>query len=284
MAPSQAIDILTAAWAAEGRAPPVLLGLPPTEHLEFAARCGLSQEVFLAAFRVIVARAQCKALATWEHTPASGEQPTSRVKERNARSSAPPDALMAIQSLTAIPYKDIYPYMTPATKKHQQLILLEPAQAELLDELAADTRLPKQILLREAVDDLLSRYRKGVITLTYVRIRAALKEARLQLIAYRRNLMESGGDTASLQKCNRAIDRIDLAGTVVDVGTSGGKKMALVYHFDVWNHGAGENVRAPRMATMDAIKRANGVADISSEMPVDESSLDGNGFYPPKAR
>lgn len=179
--------------------------------------------------------------------------------------------------------------MSPATKKHQQLILLEPAQAELLDELAAETRLPKQTLLREAVDDLLSKHHKGVITLTYVRIRAALKEARLQLIAYRRNLMESGGDTGSLQKCNRAIDRIALAGAVVDVGTdskvnSGGKKMALVYRFEVWNHDTGENVWAPRMATLDAIKRVNGAADISSEMPVDASSLDGNGFYPPKAR
>jgi hypothetical protein len=55
MAPSEAIDILTAAWAAEGRTGPVLLGLSPAEHLEFAARYGLSQEAYLAAFRAIAA-------------------------------------------------------------------------------------------------------------------------------------------------------------------------------------------------------------------------------------
>jgi hypothetical protein len=52
--------------------------------------------------------------------------------------------------------------------------------------------------------------------MTYVRIRAALREARLQLIAYRRNLMETGGDTAALQKCNRAMDRINVARAEVD--------------------------------------------------------------------
>jgi hypothetical protein len=51
--------------------------------------------------------------------------------------------------------------MPPVTKKHQQLILLEPEQAALLDELAAETRIPKQVLLREAVTDLLTKYGKG---------------------------------------------------------------------------------------------------------------------------
>ncbi|HEV7607054.1 MAG TPA: ribbon-helix-helix domain-containing protein [Steroidobacteraceae bacterium] len=50
--------------------------------------------------------------------------------------------------------------MSPITKKHQQLILLEPAQAALLDELAAETRIVKQVLLREAVDDLLAKHGK----------------------------------------------------------------------------------------------------------------------------
>ncbi len=51
--------------------------------------------------------------------------------------------------------------MTPVTKKHQQLILLEPEQATLLDELATQTRIPKQVLLREAVTDLLVKHGKG---------------------------------------------------------------------------------------------------------------------------
>lgn len=51
--------------------------------------------------------------------------------------------------------------MSPVTKKHQQLILLEPEQAALLDELAKETRIVKQVLLREAVDDLLAKHGKS---------------------------------------------------------------------------------------------------------------------------
>jgi hypothetical protein len=49
--------------------------------------------------------------------------------------------------------------MAPTTK-HQQLILLEHEKAALLDELSAQTRIPKQVLLREAVDDLLVKHKK----------------------------------------------------------------------------------------------------------------------------
>ena len=45
------------------------------------------------------------------------------------------------------------------TTKHQQLILLEQDKAGLLEELATRTRIAKQVLLREAVDDLLVKYK-----------------------------------------------------------------------------------------------------------------------------
>ena len=45
------------------------------------------------------------------------------------------------------------------TVKHQQLLLLEPAKAALLEALAKRTRIARQVLLREAVDDLLMKYR-----------------------------------------------------------------------------------------------------------------------------
>ncbi|HEY4368750.1 MAG TPA: ribbon-helix-helix domain-containing protein [Steroidobacteraceae bacterium] len=45
-----------------------------------------------------------------------------------------------------------------ATNKHQQLILLEPERAEQLQALSDRTRIPKQVLLREAVDYLLAIY------------------------------------------------------------------------------------------------------------------------------
>lgn len=46
--------------------------------------------------------------------------------------------------------------MTPATQKHQQLILLEPENARRLEALAKKAEVPKQVLLREAVDHMLA--------------------------------------------------------------------------------------------------------------------------------
>lgn len=68
--------------------------------------------------------------------------------------------------------------MTPVTKKHQQLILLEPEQAALLDELAAETRIPKQALLREAVTDLLVKHgkRKKLEAAVSARVRKELSD------------------------------------------------------------------------------------------------------------
>jgi len=44
--------------------------------------------------------------------------------------------------------------------KNLQSLYLELDRAALLDELAAETRIPKAVLLREAVDDLLIKYKK----------------------------------------------------------------------------------------------------------------------------
>ena len=49
--------------------------------------------------------------------------------------------------------------MTPRNKVLQSLYL-EPEQAKLLDEIATETRIPKAVLLREAVDDLFGKYKK----------------------------------------------------------------------------------------------------------------------------
>jgi hypothetical protein len=45
------------------------------------------------------------------------------------------------------------------TTKHQQLVLLEHDRAALLDNLAKQSRIARQVLLREAVDDLLVKYK-----------------------------------------------------------------------------------------------------------------------------
>jgi len=44
------------------------------------------------------------------------------------------------------------------TTKHQQALYLEHEKAALLDELSTKTRIPKAVLLREAVDDLLVKH------------------------------------------------------------------------------------------------------------------------------
>jgi hypothetical protein len=48
----------------------------------------------------------------------------------------------------------------PNRTKHSQPLYLEPEKAVLLDELAAATRIAKAVLLREAVDDLLTKHGK----------------------------------------------------------------------------------------------------------------------------
>jgi hypothetical protein len=55
-----------------------------------------------------------------------------------------------------------------------------------------------------------------------------------------------------------------------------------VYRFQIWDQNIGENVWAPRMATVGAIQRLNGAVDEATAQLVDRSALDGNGFYPAK--
>jgi hypothetical protein len=45
------------------------------------------------------------------------------------------------------------------TKRHTQPLYLDHEKAELLAQLSAQSRIPKAVLLREAVDDLLVKYR-----------------------------------------------------------------------------------------------------------------------------
>ena len=63
------------------------------------------------------------------------------------------------------------------TTKHQQLILLESDSASILDKLAVRTRIPKQVLLREAVEDLLAKHEAKASEL-YDDLRTVLTDAR----------------------------------------------------------------------------------------------------------
>jgi hypothetical protein len=98
------------------------------------------------------------------------------------------------------------------TKKHQQLLLLEHIKAAILDKLSEDTRIPKQALLREAVDDLLSlNGRLDPPTARVREVRNALKKARAQLVAYRREIEQTKCSDVSLRNCLEAIAAIDRA-------------------------------------------------------------------------
>lgn len=44
------------------------------------------------------------------------------------------------------------------TLRHQQSIYLDDEKAALLDQLAGQTRIAKQVLMREAIDDLLRKH------------------------------------------------------------------------------------------------------------------------------
>ena len=46
------------------------------------------------------------------------------------------------------------------TKRRQQALYLDHEKAALLDELAKETRIPRAVLLRDAVDDLLVKFKK----------------------------------------------------------------------------------------------------------------------------
>jgi predicted DNA-binding protein len=61
--------------------------------------------------------------------------------------------------LTIDDYAMIVTDMVPR-KLQLQSLYLEPKKAELLDSLAGETRIPKAVLLREAVDDLLIKHKK----------------------------------------------------------------------------------------------------------------------------
>jgi hypothetical protein len=65
----------------------------------------------------------------------------------------------------------------PTTRLHQQPLLLEPARATALDQLAKKLKMPKQELLREAVDDLLAMHNLGVRSLTVEILKDALRRS-----------------------------------------------------------------------------------------------------------
>ena len=56
-----------------------------------------------------------------------------------------------------------------------------------------------------------------------------------------------------------------------------------VYAFVIWNREIGGNVRSARFATLEAIKRVEGVAIDGTGRSVDESELDRNHFYARKS-
>ena len=102
--------------------------------------------------------------------------------------------------------------MSPATKKHQQLILLEPNKATALDDLAKRTRIPKQALLREAVDDLLAKHSQCPSE-DYDGLRRVLKEARALAV----KIDERGhAEKGTVDRAKRILQDLDQVQEVFD--------------------------------------------------------------------
>lgn len=100
--------------------------------------------------------------------------------------------------------------MTPR-KLIPQPIYLAPERAEALDKLSEETRIPKAVLLREAVDDLLALHVRDDFSARVRALRGALKIARSQLLLYRREIDLKKLGLIPQQNCQKAIDAIDKA-------------------------------------------------------------------------
>lgn len=103
--------------------------------------------------------------------------------------------------------------MTPVTQKHQQLILLEPGKAQALDALAKHLRVPKQALLREAVDYLLTIHGVPYASpqLDQVRKSLAMCELRMnEVCAGKRTSVEEmhGACAEVLVRVSQALDQL----------------------------------------------------------------------------
>jgi hypothetical protein len=57
-----------------------------------------------------------------------------------------------------------------------------------------------------------------------------------------------------------------------------------VYRYRIWNFATGRNVWMPHMATLETIRRLNGLADMTSATQVEESALDASGYLPAEPR
>jgi hypothetical protein len=97
--------------------------------------------------------------------------------------------------------------MNVPTTKHQQPLLLEHDKADLLDQLSERTRVPKQVLLREAVDELLAKYGRTAQPTAMSELIAAVKAAKEIAVKYKG---EARG-TVWHGKIDTAIRKIDAA-------------------------------------------------------------------------
>lgn len=108
--------------------------------------------------------------------------------------------------------------MTPAPARNKVLksLYLDPHAASQLDELAKETRIPQAVLLREAVDDMLYRYGKSAVPVTFDVVRKALAKARTILMVHRRNIVELKRGIIPLQNVDDALGWIDIAKSKIE--------------------------------------------------------------------
>lgn len=93
---------------------------------------------------------------------------------------------------------------TPTTRLKQVPLLLEPGKAEAMDGLSKRLDVPKQVLLREAVDFLLGKYGQHYASSELDAWRESLTVCFLRLAAARQIEMPKDADGA----CAEALTRI----------------------------------------------------------------------------
>jgi hypothetical protein len=93
------------------------------------------------------------------------------------------------------------------TKRTIETLYLDQDKLDLLKQVADETRIPRAVLAREAIDDLLAKHGKASSD-SYDQLRSALKKARAIVVRYRgvatREALWRG-------KCDEALLQIDEA-------------------------------------------------------------------------
>jgi hypothetical protein len=104
--------------------------------------------------------------------------------------------------------------MGTKTKRAFETVYLDHEKLDLLKKLAKDTRIPRAVLAREAIDDLLAKHGMASSD-SYDQLRTALKKARAIVVRYRglatREALWRGKCDEALREIDEALEAVSAA-------------------------------------------------------------------------